>query len=528
MAAIFEVHMKIKKYGAFVLAAVFSCAGTFAQDFDDFDDFGDFGDFGDVASGISNAAKAVSISGEASLEARGYFDTDSTKDGINTDGGIKNTETTNNPSAKLNFKYSGATVESEIKLKFDKNTLDENKKDILDEFTVRGLFMENALTLEAGKLRTIWGKGDRLHVIDNFNADDYTDFIVPLYTERRIAIPMFKASYAIPRNNMVLEAIWTPGMEADRFSTEGRWAPAKANTLKNTVAGVMKAKYGETIADDQFAVLAEANKYNSDPTAIYPDTDKLKYNQAGLRLTGTVGNLDLGLSYYYGHYKQVSANMEKYLKSTFSSTSTPKQATALPELDFDRKQTFGIEAATILWKFNLRSELCYNLTSDTAGDDPWVHNNSVQWLAGFDIDLPINNINVNIQETGTYILDNDKIKNGDGIEKAMGMPLPALKGLDVDYDAKDRYTTNHLVVNITDSWKNGKIEPEVTALWSIERGDLAVMPKVEFNPNQDITFTVSGLIMYAKDENSEFAEWSGKGNGTLNNSYMGIGVKCKF
>ncbi|MEE1180667.1 MAG: hypothetical protein UHY90_00335, partial [Treponema sp.] len=139
-----------------------------------------------------------------------------------------------------------------------------------------------------------------------------------------------------------------------------------------------------------------------------------------------------------------------------------------------------------------------------------------------------NNINVNIQETGTYILDNDKIKNGDGIEKAMGMPLPALKGLDVDYDAKDRYTTNHLVVNITDSWKNGKIEPEVTALWSIERGDLAVMPKVEFNPNQDITFTVSGLIMYAKDENSEFAEWSGKGNGTLNNSYMGIGVKCKF
>ena len=189
MAAIFEVHMKIKKYGAFVLAAVFSCAGTFAQDFDDFDDFGDFGDFGDVASGISNAAKAVSISGEASLEARGYFDTDSTKDGINTDGGIKNTETTNNPSAKLNFKYSGATVESEIKLKFDKNTLDENKKDILDEFTVRGLFMENALTLEAGKLRTIWGKGDRLHVIDNFNADDYTDFIVPLYTEIRTQMP---------------------------------------------------------------------------------------------------------------------------------------------------------------------------------------------------------------------------------------------------------------------------------------------------------------------------------------------------
>ena len=122
---------------------------------------------------------------------------------------------------------------------------------------------------------------------------------------------------------------------------------------------------------------------------------------------------------------------------------------------------------------------------------------------------------MNIQETGTLVLNNDKI---DG----------AYKKMDVDYDRNDRYTTNHLVVNITDSWKNGKIEPEITALWSIERGDIVLMPKINFKPNQDITFTASGLFMNSKDEDGEFAEWSGKIPGNLNNSYIGLGVSCKF
>lgn len=506
--------MKITKYTAIAAVAALTCFGAFAQDFDD------FGDFGDIGGGTSSAASnAVSISGEAKLEARGYLDTDSSRDGINRENGIKDINTKANPAAKLNFKYSGATVEAEVNLKFDRSSLGNYKEDILDEVLVRGIFMDSALTVEAGKMRTIWGKGDRLHVIDNFNADNYTDFIVPLYSDRRIAIPMFKTSYAIPRNNMVLEAIWTPGMEADRFATDGRWTPAKVRTLKKTAESIFAAKLANSDAAEQMAILAEANRYNSDAAALYPDTNSLKYNQTGLRLTGTVGNFDLGASYYYGHYKQVSVNLEKFAKSGRKE---------LPEFDFDRKQTFGLEAATIFWKLNLRGELCYNLTADTDGTNPWVHNSSIQWLGGFDIDLPISNINVNIQETGTYILNSSKVKNGDAMVGRYGIMGLNLKEHDVDYDGKDRYTTNHLVINITDSWKNGKIEPEVTALWSIERGDLAVMPKVNYKPNQDITFTLSGLIMYAKDENSEFAEWSGKGNGSLNNSYIGCGVKCKF
>lgn len=537
--------MKITRYTAIATAILLSCIGTFAQDFDDFGDFGDIG--GGTSGGTSSA---VSISGEAKIEARGYLDSDPAEKGINHVDGLKEIETSSNPSGKLNFKYSGSTVEAEVKLKFDRSSLTEYKEDILDEAIIRGIFMESALTVEAGKMRTIWGKGDRLHVIDNFNADNYTDFIVPLYSDRRIATPMLKTSYAFPKNNMVLEAIWTPGMTVDRFASKGRWVPGKVASMQGTIessvkdnlakiveqkdtfqtqlatyttlaesakaAGNMEAAqmYG-TAAETAKSNLANAEKtyldtlnmataLSADSSSLYPDTNRLEYNQAGVRLTGTFGSVDLGASYYYGHYKQPSFNAKLFSAGDYKNM-----------LAYDKKQTFGLEAATIFWKFNLRAEGCYNLTEDTAGDDPFVHNNSVQWLAGFDIDLPVSNINVNIQETGTLVLNNDKI---DG----------AYKKMDVDYDRNDRYTTNHLVVNITDSWKNGKIEPEITALWSIERGDIVLMPKINFKPNQDITFTASGLFMNSKDEDGEFAEWSGKIPGNLNNSYIGLGVSCKF
>lgn len=498
--------MKLKKYTAIAAVLAFWAVASFAQDFDDFGDFGD-------SSSAGGSSSSVKISGEVKMDSRAYFDTKADKSGINC-GKAEDMELAAFPAAKLNFAYSGSTVDAEIKLKFDKKSVTEYKWDMLDEAVIRGFFMDNALTVEGGKMRALWGKGDRLHVIDNFNADDYTDFIVPLYSERRIAVPMLKATYAFPVNNIALEAIWTPTMEADRFGS-GRWTPGKMAGLQSKVtrqvstdlAAAYAAPTDLTKSEAYLNQLTLANKLMADPSGIYPETNSLKYSQAGLRMTGTFGSFDLGASYYYGHYKQPSFNAVKFMAKDYYNM-----------LAYDQKQTFGIEAATIFWKLNLRGEACYNLTEDTKGDDPWVKNNSIQWLAGFDIDLPINNINVNVQETGTYILNNDKL----------GGPMGAMKPYDVDYDSDDCYTNNRLVVNITDSWQNGKIEPEVTFLWGIERGDFVVMPKLNFKPNQDITFTLSGLLMFARDNNSEFADWSGEENGFLNNSYVNVGISCKF
>ena len=241
--------MKLTRHTTIAAALILSAFTAFAQDdFGNFDDFGDFGSSSDSGTSSMSAASGVKVSGEVDISARTYFDTDAAEKGINPGSKPGDFDLKANPSAKLGFSYSGSKADAEIKLKFNRASLGEFREDILDEAFVKGYFCDNAVTVEAGKMRTIWGKGDRLHVIDNFNADDYTEFIVPLYSDRRIAVPMFKATYALPVNNIALEAIWTPTMEADRFASDGRWVPGKVAELQKKVTGQVSTDLGTAYA----------------------------------------------------------------------------------------------------------------------------------------------------------------------------------------------------------------------------------------------------------------------------------------
>lgn len=480
----------------FALAMIF-CSVTFAQDFDDWGSFSDgTDDFG------GSSATSITFSGEGELQSRMYLDKPEYEGQKESDyDSISDFPVTASPSAKLGISFSASNVDADIQLKFDESAIKDYPQDVINELTVRGYF--GKLKLEAGKMKVIWGKGDKLHVLDNFNSDDYTDFIVPEYIDRRLSTPMFRAIYSFEKNDLRLEGIWTPYMEKDRFVENGIWTPAAYTELKNSAAKIVSS----WISAGGSGIMKAAQ---FDQDSLYPDTQKLKYTQAGLRLTGTIGSLDWGASYYYGHYKQPSADMSATIMSNGAE---------LPSLEYDWKQTFGLEAATVLGRFNLRGELAYNLTDDVAGDNPWVHNNNIAWLAGFDFDIPVNNININIQETGAYILKGDKIDDAEGFSD-YGAKKSALKAYDVDYD-KTGYTNNKLVVNISDSWMNDKIAPEVTALWGIERGDLVVQPKIAYKPNGNLTLTLSGMYIHCKDKDSEFYEWK-------DNSFINAGISCKF
>lgn len=186
---------------------------------------------------------------------------------------------------------------------------------------------------------------------------------------------------------------------------------------------------------------------------------------------------------------------------------------ALPTLDYDRKQTFGLEGATVLWHFNVRGEFAYNLTDDVDGTDPWVHNNSIAWLGGFDIDLPFWNANLNVQETGTFILHGDECdKNHEQYAE--------YSADDVDY-AKNGYTNNKIVCNFTTSFLNDKLCPEITAMYSIENGDLVILPTLAYKPDQNLTLTAKGMYIWCKDDDSEFAAWK-------KNSFVSLSARYQF
>lgn len=514
--------------------------------FDDDDSFGSFGDdddsfgsFGSFGGDDSSSSSAITFSGDLSLDARYYFAKDESKyflDGTRSTTGARifdrdsegerihfyDTALKAIPKAKIGISYSGSMSEASLTANLTEQTLKDYHEDIIDELIIRGYFLNNALTIEGGKMKIVWGKGDKLHVLDNFNADDYTDFIVPDYIDRRISTPMLRFVYSQPTASaLTIEGVFTPFLPKDRFAKkDSLWIPSAYNRLQSSVKTIIAAQVALMPA-----LAPKALQFDADD--MEPDVYSLKYSQAGLHLTGTAGSFDWGVSYYYGHYKQPSANAEDAVlvlnQAAVMASRNPElikklqkagQRTAageflVPKLEYDRKQTFGIEAATVLGRFNLRAEAAYNLTDDVAGDDPWVHNNSFGWLIGFDMDLPISNINVNVQETGTYILKNNNLADG------------IFKEYDIDYDPKGRYTNDKLVVNITDSWMHDRLKPEVTIMWGIERGDWVIQPKVAYSPTPELTLSLSGMYIYCRDEYSEFYEWK-------NNDFVNVGIRYQF
>ena len=539
----------------FLSLALALSANSFAQDFDDFGSFGDLED-------ESASSSKLEVNGSASMEVRAYVDADKAKD----------VELKANPSGTLSLKYDGNKSDMNLTFSIDADKIKTHPEDIVDELLLRGYF--GNLTLEAGKMKVVWGKGDKLHVLDNFNADDYSDFIVTDYIDRRISTPMIRAAYSLPVANINMEAIYAPLLPTDHFATEGRWAPAQLTTLTDgatklvsmnllgleskaaaanaeaaaeTNASAKAAKQQAAIAADKayLEYLTYANELSSNPQSLFPDLMNLKYSQYGARVLGTVGTFDFGASYYYGWYKQPSVNYSNYIesingmKANIAANPTTLGAAymgllaqgksqsealqslavangwqfALPTLDYDRKQTFGLEGATVLWHFNVRGEFAYNLTDDVDGTDPWVHNNSIAWLGGFDIDLPFWNANLNVQETGTFILHGDECdKNHEQYAE--------YSADDVDY-AKNGYTNNKIVCNFTTSFLNDKLCPEITAMYSIENGDLVILPTLAYKPDQNLTLTAKGMYIWCKDDDSEFAAWK-------KNSFVSLSARYQF
>ena len=476
-----------KRFFLIFLVTLFSMAQIFAQDWDD--------DWGDGSSSNSSEKSAggfwdkFKISGDASLGGRIYFDGES----------AGKTEARAIPELKLGLDYEGSSTNFSTRINLSERTLLHNQIDILDEFRA-DLFLGD-FVLSAGKMKVVWGKGDKLHVVDNFNANDYTDFLIPDYLDRRAGEYMFRVQYNAP-SIFRLEGIWTPIMRGEVYAEDGRWVPAKVNKLTNQVMGSFAT--ADSVSGAGLLKMLELQDN------LYPNTNRLKYGQFGFYGNFSIGMVDVGVSYYNGHYKQVSANMSPFLPFLKG------QPASVPTLEYDKLQVFGLDAQAAAGPFTLRAELAYNLTKDVAGDDPWVHNNSISYLAGFDVGIPLHNLNLNVQGTGNFVLKKDKISD-------TMIAKGGYKQLDTDYDPTGCYSNNKIVVQLKDTFYYEKVEAMIKAIYGFERRDLVLMPEVSYKIRDEWKARLSGLFIhnFGDDGDSEFEGW-------LDNSFIQLSVTYSF
>jgi len=498
-----EIVMTVtKKIFAVSIACALLAANVYAQS--------DWGDDGAVEETSEPTFwDRFKISGDATLAGRAYFDSDK----------ASSTEVNVIPRLKLGFDYEGNATKFSSKLRFDEQTLKYDNEMILDEFSA-DLFVGNWV-LSAGKMKVVWGKGDKLHVLDNFNSNNYYDFLIPDYLDRRNSDYMFRAQYNSPLG-FRLEGIYTPIMQPETYAQKGRWVPNKVNTLTNNVLTILDQKYTSLTPSSAKKVLSVSDD-------LYPDTHKLEYGQFGGYLNFTVGLFDFGVSYYNGRYKQVSADVTGLAcyqaiqlapaayRPTMQAALAGYLANMMPSLHYDKVQSFGLDMQTALGPFTIRAEAVYNLTKDMDGNDPWIRNNNIGYLLGFDVSLPIHNVTLNVQGTGNVILKKDKL-----LDNKIGGLVPT-KTVDVDYDPTGCYTNHKVVVQLQDTFYYEKVTATVKAIYGIERYDLILMPEVSFKVRDGWKATASGLFItnLNKEENSEFLGW-------LNNSFIQLAVNYTF
>ena len=280
-----------------------------------------------------------------------------------------------------------------------------------------------------------------------------------------------------------------------RIAKEIAGTAQKAET--ELVSSLKKA--GAIIENFQFDECAKIGM-----NAFMPDMHQIKYGQYGLRLSGSAGHVDIACQYYYGHYKTPSINVEKMITHAMEGKNIREC------VYYDPVHIFGADLGAAIAMFNFKSEAAYYMTEDFKGTDPAVHNNSFQWVLGFDVDIPLNNLNLNVQNIGSHIIGFKNVKQNNKSGK-----------MDMDWNTAEKSMNNKLVFNVSDSWLHETLTDSVTVIWGIEHNDVVVMPKIKYKIKDEFYIEGAGAYIYAKDKKSEFPSWK-------NNHFAQVSFEYKF
>lgn len=334
---------------AFLANSVYAAESAFDQEGEAsaagsaFEDSSSSGSSSGFADKFNEKAKSLDFAGELRYYTRLFLE----KDG--------DSEVDSYPQLDLDLTYENDNSEMIVNLNIDDNDSE------LEEGFIRLYY--DKFNLEVGKKKVVWGKGDKMHVVDNLNAVDYSDFINPDYLDRKVAEEMIKLNYYLGTGS--LELVYTPEFTTNSYAEDGYWAMESIKEL-----GEFEVEDYNGIDDAQFAV----------------------------RYTNTVRGYDYGVSFYQGRLREPSIDQDKN------------------RLSYDRVSILGAEFGSVLVGINSRAEVAYYLTDDTEGDDPYVHNNKLAWVIGGDRDLAYNNLNINLQLKSNLILDDDQITNSQDVD----------------------------------------------------------------------------------------------------------------
>ncbi|QEN04436.1 hypothetical protein EW093_06900 [Thiospirochaeta perfilievii] len=338
-------------------------------------------------------------------------------------------------------------------------------------------YYNSMFDLEVGLLKPIWGNADGIHAVDLLNPLDYSDPFGTSYLDSKISQQMVKVNVPIGVNSL-LEVSYLPSFQGDNIPLSGTWTPAYIKNMEETIYLMAYPSILEQVTASlpnntpQSIIESSADQQSKNAASTIVSTinfDEAEYfidSQVAARFTTSLNYMDLGFTYYYGFLKQPTLDPADVLENLRLN------------LIYNRVQTIGFDIAAQIGSFNTKGELAYNLTNDLDGSDPAVNNNSVKYILGFDINLPINNMNILLQGVGDVILSSSNI----GV-------------LDPQYSTSDEYWTLSIMGRVSDSYLNEKLSLEITGSYSIVDRDFMAKPKATYSINDNSKIYAQYLLL---------------------------------
>ncbi|WP_461246911.1 hypothetical protein [Treponema sp. R6D11] len=515
----------------FVLLLILACSGAWAQEFG-------FGSEPDSTDGSAPSAKSKpssskreeaggSITVELSPYVRDFKKNEGTQEIHLRDmisGSLYIWPEASNSEAYLAFNINADSI-NELRYKDPKLYESNYTPLIVDEAYIKAYI--GSVNIETGYRKLAWGKADSPGPLDITNPTDYSDIRNITDTKAiKIARLMLHVTWNAGAFSK-LEGVFIPNFAGHRFAEDGRWQPYQTKNMRSTVEEEISSK-----ATEKFMPIAIANpalipvfmgvrenlrsSVNEIPYS-YPSTGTLDNYQAGLRYTTTVGSVDIGGQYFYGHLFRPTftvAGVDAFLDDLASGilgaspplTLNPNYPANLslisPVIKYNRYHQIGVDYAQVLFGFNLRAEVAVHITEDRSGDDGSVQNPFIGWSLGFDRDI-IWGVNVNVQCNETVRLLNDKI--GDN-------PI-------LDAEADTNAINTRLTARLSKKFLMDKLEPSATVIWNIEDSDYHIIPALKWTED-DITLKLSAGIFAGKETGELGQYWR--------NNYVRFSVTYSF
>lgn len=343
-------------------------------------------------------------------------------------------------------------------------------------------YYHNFFDLEAGLIKPVWGNADGIHVVDFLNPIDYSDPFGPSYLDKKIVQQMLKMNIPFGDSSL-LEFVYLPKFDGDYTELNGTWTPYYIKNMETTIYNML---YPMAIVENPMVpegMLKEQVKAQAKVLASTLELEETEYfinSQIATRFTTTIESLDLGVSYFYGYLKQPTIDPEDVLKS------------GKLKLIYNKFHGFGLDLAAQVGLFNLKGETAYYLTDDIEGDDPSVSNNSLNYIAGFDLNLPVSNLNILLQGVGKTVINSSEITK-----------------LDPEY--KDEYTDLMLMGRLSDNYINETLIVELSGAYDLIHNDYMVSPQLQYKYTDNLSF-ITKYSYFAGEEHTDFGQFSDNNN----------------